>query len=210
MFGGLFLLIILFAAIVSSVVFYRRSKALEMQQQLPGGYGGGGGFTPAGMLPSGGGGNELLNLKINDIVSYFGTDYIIQGRLNYWEDGYTWVTYMLEDGDEVQWLSVEEDDRLEVSMWEEVDDLHVSNPPPEFLEYRGQRFRMTERGEARVNKQGSTGQRKNGLNVKYYEYEGDGEEMISVELWGGEVDVSVGREIRPATLDILPGDQVEY
>ena len=193
----------------ASFYFYKKARESERRQQLPPGYNDG--FQPAGQLPGGGGassgGHDLMNLKLNDIVSHFTNDYIIEGKLNYWEEGYTWITYMLVDGDKVRWLSVEEDDMLEVSMWEEVKDLHVTPPFPEYIEYEGERFRMVERGEARVNQQGKTGS-KTGLNMEYYEYESPSEKYISVEKWGGDIEVSVGQDLRPSELDIFPGDDV--
>jgi len=207
---GFVFLIVLFGVMVASFVFYRRSVEMERRQQLPPGYGGGS-FTPAGQLPGPSqGGNNLMNLKLGDIVSYFGSDYTIEGRLNYWEDGDTWLTYMLVDGDDVCWLSVEEDDMLEVSMWREVRDLHLSAPLPEFIEYRGERYRMVERGQARVNQQGRT-RNKTGLQMEYYEYESPSEQGLSVEKWGNEIEVSIGEEINPVALEIFPGDEIsEY
>jgi len=211
---GFLMMVVLLGVMGASVVAYRKSRDMERQQQLPSGYGGGaGGFQPAArqltssMADSGG--RDVLNLRVNDLVEYFGTMYTVEGRLDYWEDGYTWVTYMLVDGDEIVWLSAEDDDKLEVSLWNEVEDLYLTEPIPEFVEYMGQRFRMTERGNARVNQQGRTG-RKSGLNMQYFEYEGSGDEMLSVEKWGGDIEVSMGREIRPIELEIYPGDQVEY
>lgn len=207
---GFIFLMFLIGIIVTSFIFYKRSKEMENQQQLPPGYGGGG-FTPANrQLTNDSPSSTLTNLRINDIVSYFGTDYLVEGRLNFWEDGYTWTTYMLVDGDEVKWLAVEEDDMLEVSLWEEVEDLHLREPLPETIDYRGLHFRMTERGQARVNQQGRT-KNKSGLNVDYYEYEAQGDDaMLSVEKWASSIEVSIGHEIRPSVLDILPGDKVEY
>ena len=207
-------MILLTGVIVTSVVFFQKSKKLESQQMLPPGYGGGGGggFTPAGQLPPGQDLNSprgLMNLKLNDIISYYGTDYTIEGRLDFWEDGYTWITYMLVDMDDIKWLSVEDDDSLEVSLWEEVKDVPVSQPFPETVDYRGQTFRMQERGKARVNQKGRTGN-KTGLQVEYYEYESREGEKMSIEKWGPEVEVSIGRDIRPDDLDIFPGDEVEY
>ena len=205
----LIFMIMLFGTAGASFVFYRRAREMERQQLPPGyGVGGGGGVTPAGQLPGpSSGGNNLMNLRLNDIVSYFGTDYMIEGRLNYWEDGYTWITYMLVDGDDVMWLAVEEDDRLEVSMWQEVRDLHLTAPLPEFINYAGERYRMIERGTARVNQQGKTGN-KTGLQMEYFEYESDSGEGISVEKWGNDIEVSTGTEINPVALEIFPGDQV--
>lgn len=196
--------------IVASIVFFRKAQQNERQQQLPPGYGNNT-YTPAGrQLGSDNVSQNLLNLRLNDIVSYFGQDYIIEGRLNYWEDGYTWTVYMLVDGPETKWLAVEEDDELEVSMWEDVDDLQLREPLPEYVEHRGVRYRMTERGQARVNQQGRT-RNKTGLSMGYATYESrDADTMLSVEVWSGDVEVSIGHEINPSALDILPGDQVQY
>ena len=216
------LMIIFFGVAVASFVFYRKARGMERQQgqgQLPPGYAGqlpgghGGGFTPVGNQLTGGqsgGERNVLNLQINDIVSHFGTDYIVEGRLDHWEEGWTWVTYMLKDGDKTRWLSAEEDDELEVSLWREIDDLHLSGPrPPEFLEWRGVKFRMVEYGTARINQQGRTG-RKTGLSADYWEYEGPNGEMLSVERWGNEYEVSIGEEVNPYALEILPGDAVDF
>ena len=202
-------MIILVVVVIGSFMAYRKAKALESQQQLPSGYGNQG-FTPVErQLDTDNVNLTMTSLRINDIVSYFGTDYIVDGRLDFWEDGYTWVTYMLVDGDEVKWLSAEEDDRLEVTLWEEVDDL-VLHDAPEYIEYRGMNFRMTERGSARVTQKGRT-KNKQGLNVEYYEYEAQGDEwLLSVERYAGSYEVSFGKQIRPEALEILPGDQVEY
>lgn len=203
-------LLFLSSIVIASIIFFRKAQQMERQQQLPPGYGNQT-YTPAGrQLASDDHSQNLMNLRLNDIVSYFGQDYIIEGRLNYWEDGYTWTVYMLVDGEEVKWLAVEEDDSLEVSMWEDVNDLRLSPNLPEFVEYRGVRYRMTERGQARVNQQGRT-RNKTGLSMEYASYESrDADTMLSVEIWSGEVEVSIGQEINPATLDILPGDQVQY
>jgi hypothetical protein len=209
----LLLMMGLFVVAAGSFWAFKKAREQERQLELPPGYGApGGGYTPVGRqlnmdVP---GGANLLNLQLNDIVSHFGTDYIIEGRLDYWDDGDTWVTYRLVDGNNEVWLAVEQDDDLDVSLWREVKDLHLPSPLPEFLEYRGQRLRMVERGEARVNQQGKVA-RKTGVNLKYYEYEGDDNAMLSVEDWGGgDVEVFWGEEINPAGLDILPGDKVDY
>lgn len=207
--GAMMLVLIVMMIVISGVSFFFFMQARKAErQQLPPGYAGGT-FTPAGQLPGPSrGGNNLMNLRLNDIISYFGTDYMIEGRLNYWEDGYTWITYMLVDGDDVKWLAVEEDDRLEVSMWEEIKDLRLSAPLPEFIDYAGERYRMNERGTARVNQQGKTGS-KTGLQMEYFQYESDEGDEISVEKWGGDIEVSRGKEINPVALEIFPGDEVD-
>ena len=78
------------------------------------------------------------------------------------------------------------------------------------MTYQGVEFVMTERGQARVNQSGQTG-RKTGLQMRYYEYEddNDGELCLSVEVWGSsDVEISLGQDIYPDSLDILPGDEI--
>ena len=73
----------------------------------------------------------LLTMQVNDIVTHFDADYICEGKLTFKEDGDEWYEYMLVDGSRTVWLSVEEDDRLEVGLFEEVDDLKFTSKPPE-------------------------------------------------------------------------------
>ena len=201
---GVLVIFLLIGFAVMSFVFYQKAKKLESQAgRLPPGYDGDG-FTSAGQL-SGGKRDEVTaqNLRLNDIISYFGQDFIIEGKIDYNEDGWTWNEFMLVDGDVVKWLSVEMDDQLEVAIWEEID-VAVGQNPPEFIEYAGQKYRQVENGSARATQTGQTGRRA-GQNMRYYEYEGSGDEEISVEIWGGDVEVSHGKKINPFSLEIYPG-----
>lgn len=130
--------------------------------------------------------------------------------MTYNDDGDEWYEYMLVDGDDTVWLSVEEDDRLEAALYRTVTDLTFSSKPPEFVEYEGERFELEEWGRAKVTRIGETGDKRGGtLSVTYYDYEAPGGRLLSVEQWGeGEYEVSVGESIRPNELEILPGDEV--
>ena len=172
------------------------------------------GRTAPGQLP--GGGAKALprkevsvkNLRVNDIFSWMGQDFVVEGKLTYQEGGDVWWEYRLVDGGDVRWLTVEEDDELEVSLWEEID-LHVGGGgPDEHLEWEGERYRCVERGQARVSRDGRTG-RKEGMSCRYWDYESSGETMLCVELWGNAWEVSQGEPLREGSWDILPGDLVE-
>jgi hypothetical protein len=56
----------------------------------------------------------VFTLEIGDIVQYMDTDWVVEGRLTYEDNDYTWFEYLLQDGDRIRWLSVDEDDRVEV------------------------------------------------------------------------------------------------
>jgi hypothetical protein len=208
--GFVLLAIILVGVAVASFVFYKKSK--EMERSQASGQLGGGGFGN-NQLGTDSGGSNLMNLSLNDIVSYYDRDYIVEGRLDYREDGWHWIAYMLQDGDAIRWLSVEQDDGLEVSLWREIDDAPISQRmngrPPETIEYRGINFRLIEYGSAQVTQQGRTG-RRSGMSCDYFDYEGPQGEMFAIERWGNELEFSIGEEVEPYELDILPGDNVSY
>ena len=194
-----FIGIVLLLAAGFAFFMYLRSSKKGRKAQLPGGSG-------AKALPRKQA--TVQNLALNDIVSWMGQAFIIEGKLTYREDGDVWHEYRLADGADVRYLLVEVDDVLEVSLWQEID-LHVSGgQPDEHVEWEGQRFRCVERGEARVSREGQTG-RKDGLSCRYWDYEGSGDDMLSIEQWGGSWEASIGQPLRDGSYDILPGDLVE-
>jgi len=151
----------------------------------------------------------LLNIQLNDIISHFGTDYTVEGKLVYNDDGDEWYEYMLVDGDDVVWLSVEEDDRLEAYLFREVTDLKIKGQPGEYITYEGDEYELEERGRASVTRHGRTG-KKNAGSTKYFEYEAPGEKYMTVEQWGeGDFEVWIAEGIRRHTIVILPGDEID-
>lgn len=148
----------------------------------------------------------LFDLQVGDIVQYSGTDWVVEGKLTYNDDGFIWLEYMLQDGDNLCWLSVEEDDRVEVAITETTRSLDVrETPPPEFLVFEGESYRCIESGTARMTREGRLN-RPDGEQCRYYDYEGPANKVLSVEDWGGEIEVSVGESIRPTSVTLLPGE----
>jgi len=199
-------IITLVILVVASIFFFQQAKKMESQRQLPPGFQNAGEFKPVSELSS----DEpsIANLKIGDIVTYFDQDFVVEGRIDYNDEGWPWTCFMLVDGDDVRWLAVEEDDQLEVSLWQKTD-IKLEGEPPEFIEFEGEKFRMVERGKARVAQTGQTG-RRSGLNMEYFEYEGTSDRGLSVEKWGREIEVSVGHDINPYSLEILPGGGTSF
>lgn len=179
--------------------FYRKTKVMEREhKQLTGESG------PAGYLEAEREKVTVDNLRLGDIISYLGNDYMVEGHLQYDEDGWTWETYMLKDEDKIMWLSVEWDDELEVALWNEVEDIDVAPHPPQTIEYEGEVFTREDSGGAKVTRKGQTN-RRNDVRMEYFEYEGSNNRFLSVEKWGNDIEVSVGQPINPYGLDIYPG-----
>ncbi len=152
---------------------------------------------------------SVFTLQIGDFVQFDDAAWAVEGRLVYDSKGYEWLEYLLQDGDAVRWLSVEEDDRVVVCWLEPVTDLAVvldraGNPPPTLV-FQGETYRCTESGQATMRRTGTTLNRQ-AEACRFYDYEGPSGRVLSVEVWDGTVEVTAGRTIHPRSLSLLPGD----
>ncbi|MDX2228915.1 MAG: DUF4178 domain-containing protein [Leptolyngbyaceae cyanobacterium bins.349] len=147
----------------------------------------------------------IFTLQIGDIVQYAGADWVVEGRLTFDDNGYTWFEYMLQDDNTVRWLSVEEDDRVEVYWMETAANLDISGKPPAQISHNGITYNQIETGVARMTRIGTT-LNKQAQICRYYDYAATNDQALSVEDWNGDLEVSVGRRIRPSSLTLLPGD----
>ena len=148
---------------------------------------------------------SIFDMQIGDIVQYLGRDWVIEGKLIYREGGFSWLEYMLQDGDDIRWLSVEEDDWVTVSLLTPVQNLEVSGTPPQELAYEGNLYRCTESGNAQMQREGNL-RRPNVEQCRYFDYEGPDKKVLSIEDWDGDIEVTVGNIIAPKALTILPGE----
>ncbi|OKH51494.1 hypothetical protein NIES2101_18155 [Calothrix sp. HK-06] len=147
----------------------------------------------------------IFDLKIGDIVQHMGIDWVIEGKLTYQEGAYYWYEYLLQDKDKIVWLSVEEDDRVEVALLEPTNQLDVSKDPPPELTFAGEIYTRVDYGKARMTRTGLTMKRK-AEKCGYFDYESADGKILSIEIWDGDIEVSVGEKISPRSLTILPGD----
>lgn len=154
-------------------------------------------------LPSGE--RNIFNLQIGDIVEYMGRDWVIEGRLTYKEEGATWLEYMLQDNSDIRWLSVEEDDTVEVCFLEPNHTLNVADSPPKQLNFEGETYKLVSSGLADMTQEGNI-LRRDTERCQYFDYQGSQGKVLCIEFWGGEIEVTMGEMINPKTLRLLPGD----
>jgi len=147
----------------------------------------------------------LKNLRVGDIVSYDLVDYTVVGLIKYEDSGYKWIAYQLEGEGERIWLAVEQDDTLEISIYRPVK-LDIGKRPPNRINYDNKTFYLDEAGTATITGvEGEAGARP-GQQIKYWQYEDEEEDFaLSVELWGGDLDVSYGYYIHERELSIMAG-----
>lgn len=149
---------------------------------------------------------NVFNLQIGDIVQYMGIDWVVEGKLTYTVDEYSWMEYMLQDDNDIRWLSVEEDDTVEVALLEATNQLDISEtPPPKKLTFGDENYKCVDSGLASMTREGTVKRRK-ASRCQYFDYEGSGDKVLSIEVWDGEIEVTIGNRINPRSLTILPGD----
>ncbi|MEO1373836.1 MAG: DUF4178 domain-containing protein [Cyanobacteria bacterium J06635_10] len=148
---------------------------------------------------------NVFNLQIGDIVQHMGIDWVVEGILTYAVGEYTWFEYMLQDDNEIRWLSVDEDDIVEVALLEATNQLDVSQSPPQKLSFADENYKCVDSGVANMTRVGTV-QRRTASRCQYFDYKGPSDKVLSIEVWDGETEVTVGYRINPRSLTILPGD----
>jgi hypothetical protein len=148
---------------------------------------------------------NVFNLQLGDIVQHEGVDWVVEGKLTYNSDGDTWLEYLLQDNDNIRWLSAEEDDWIEVQWLETCTELDISGKPPSELTLGDITYKLIESGKAKMTRLGNTFNRQ-AQYCRYFDYKGKGNHVLSIENWDGDIEVTIGQTISPSTLSLLPGD----
>lgn len=147
---------------------------------------------------------NFFNIKVGDIIAYNLEDYQVVGKMKLNDGSYQWYEYQLLGEQKSIWLSAEMDDELELGMFEKVNKT-LSEPIPKEIEVDGVRYVKTEEGRAHVQGEGRS-ERNNGEKVHYFDFEAEeSEQLASVEIWGGEIEVSQGKPVDDFEVQIIAG-----
>lgn len=153
----------------------------------------------------------VKNLQINDVVTVDLEDYIVVGKIEYNDSGYTWTSYNLKGDNKNIWLSYEEDDELYIGVYES-SSVKIQEPIGNKITVEGITFTLDEKGSASITgKEGQAGAVV-GQRVKYWDFESEDSEfdLLSIEKWGGqteggEIEVSKGYSINEKEIKIIAG-----
>lgn len=148
-------------------------------------------------------GIDPRRIKVGDVVAHDGRDFLVRGTLAFDQGGFEWQEHHLDDTNVRRWLSVEDDEELEICMWEAVPGADLE-PGPAELTFLGVTYRREEHGRATFTASGSTGTGATG-SAEYYDYVAD-DKRLSFERYGteGEWEVGTGIVVNERTLDIYP------
>jgi len=193
------LLVLIFVLlIVAGIVVFMRGR-----DRVAAGPDGGGGAPSLGASRAEPTAGDIRALKPGDVVNYDGGDFIVEGTLRLEQDGFRWAEHRIVDGERSHWLSVEDDEGLEVVVWERTRGGSLE-PGPTSLEHQGVTYELDERGHANFTAEGSTATAGGG-RVEFADYEA-GERRLSFERYGDEAgwEMGTGQVISEHILDIYP------
>jgi hypothetical protein len=215
MFTGLLiaLLIIGSATVAGAGVLF----AAQKRKQLPGG---GGASADPKVLTDGGGNlieRGVREVRVGDVITYAGRDFLVEGVVEYDEDGHRWRAARIVDGSDEHWI-IAGMERLgssdSVRLVNRDTELELSGYPPESLSVGDVRFSLDKRGTATARFRGDLGKMpgKQGdpaldtvERCRWWRYESAGDATMIVEQWSGEYRVLRGTRVGDGVLDMIPG-----
>ena len=179
-------------------------------------------------LPSGGGqkqlpsaGDNLIerttrDLRVDDVLTIDGADYLCEGMISYDEDGHRWIAGRVVDGSNVKWLVIGLE-RASVSstrLLVQDSTTSLSGYPPEALVIDDIRYVLDKRGAATCSLFGDVG----GLGAmkagrpeghvercRWWLYNATGDDTLIVEQWGSDYRVLRGKKVGDGTVELIPG-----
>lgn len=178
-------------------------------------------------LPSGGGQKALpaggdhlertvRDLRVNDVLTMDGKDFLCEGMIGYDEDGHRWSGARLVDGAETKWLvvGIERAGSGTMRLLVQDDAQAISGYPPEALVIGEVRFVLDKRGAATCTLDGDIGAlgdlKKNRPaghveRCRWWLYSAPGDDTMLIEQWGSDYRVLRGKKIGDGTLELIPG-----
>lgn len=187
--------------------------ASAKRKQLSGGGGGSGRMLPAA-------GDKLLertvrDLRVDDVLTIDGKDYLCEGLIAYDEDGHRWTGGRIVDGGEVTWLviGIERAAASSTRLLKQDEATSITGYPPEALVVGDVRYALDKRGAATCQLYGDVG----GLGAlkkdrpeghvercRWWLYSAPGDDTLLVEQWGSDYRVLRGKKVGDGMVELIP------
>jgi hypothetical protein len=188
------LVLVVIALVVVVIVLYQRQ---QQEKKKAGGL-----RTDVDPMRAGQRGVDVRSLSPGAVVGFEGRDWVVRGTIAFQQSGFTWHEHHLDDATTRRWLSVEDDEELEVCLWEGVDAPELTPGAPR-LDHDGVSYALDERGTASYRSYGTTGTPPEG-QMEFVDYTA-GDKRLSFERYAGDTwEVSLGRVLAPREFDVYP------
>jgi hypothetical protein len=168
-------------------------------------------------LPAGDDAGErtLRELRVGDIVTMDGKDFVSEGVVSYDEDGHRWVGARLVDDADVRWcvVGLERSGAMSVRMLSQDESSELTGYPPEALVLGEIRYTLDKRGNATCKLDGDLGSlgRQGGKlagtveRCRWWLYSGANDDTAIVEQWGSDYRVLRGKKVGAGTIELMVG-----
>jgi hypothetical protein len=145
-----------------------------------------------------------MKLRLRDIVSYQGKDFLVEGLLTYRLGGKSYRLGRLVDGATIRWLEPLTDDTDDrVLLFEEVTGLHIGAPPPSTVSYQGRSYLPRLSGQATVEVAGQVPDRMAGT-CDVWRYRAAGDLYLQIERWPDRMVTLHGESVHKDMIEVLP------
>jgi len=184
----------------------------DRKKQLPGG-------RTQKALPAAG--DKLLertirDLKVDDVLTIDGRDFLCEGLVEYDEDGHRWLGGRIVDDKDVRWMivGIERTGASAIRLMTQDEATSITGYPPEAIVVGEVRFALDKRGTATCALRGELGglgdlkkDRPDGHTerCRWWLYGAPGDDTLLVEQWGADYRVLRGKKVGEGTVDLIPG-----
>jgi Domain of unknown function (DUF4178) len=156
------------------------------------------------------------DLRVDDVLTIDGKDFLVEGMINYDEDGHRWSSARVVDGTDVQWLlvGIERVGGSSTRLLAQDDATQIAGYPPEVLVIGEVRYALDKRGAATCALHGDLGSlgalkkdRPDGHveRARWWLYSAPGDDTLLLEQWGSDYRVLRGKKVVEGTIELIPG-----
>lgn len=158
----------------------------------------------------------VRDLRVNDILTIDGRDFLAEGLLSYDEDGHRWTAGRVVDNKDVRWLviGIERAGAGATRLMSQDETTVITGYPPEAIVVGEVRFALDKRGAATCKLEGDVGplgdMKKNRPDVhvercRWWLYAAPGDDTLLVEQFGQDYRVLRGKKVVDGTIELMPG-----
>jgi len=156
------------------------------------------------------------DLRVDDVLTIDGKDFVVEGLINYDEDGHRWIGARVVDGGEVQWLvvGIERTGAGSLRLLTQDEATQIAGYPPEVLVIGEVRYALDKRGAATCELSGELGPlgalkkgRPDGHveRARWWLYSAPGDDTLLLEQWGSDYRLLRGKKVGEGTIELIPG-----